>query len=286
MRDEPDPARRSRLLCAFMVKSRYTDLPWYDSGVNDRLLQARNYLDQVAPAARARFDERLAATRVDPALHARTVPDFLPPPMFAELQAKVATLDDDALQAGEVGLLGRLKRNNDPIFVDAFEQARHYVEQASGRAVRPVYSMFVRYGEGGRLPVHLDSLNSQLSIGLCINRSASWPIHCSKVVASPLDVDLSDWSADVVRADPAQDWRSCDPAPNEAIFFAPAHQWHCRDPIGAGHSGPYDMVYFSFVDPLAHDLLFPDSWAEGFGIPELADLATVLALFKQHAAAD
>ena len=193
--------------------------------------------------------------------------------------------DPDALPAPEIGLLGRYKLNNDPIFAAAFDHARRFVEQAVGKAVQPVYSMFVRYVAGGRLPVHLDSLDSQYSIGLCIDRSASWPIHCSKVVDAPMDVDLQDWSADAVRADPALDWRSCDPQPGEAVFFASAHQWHCRDPLGEGHSRPYDMVYFSFVDPAAYDLLYPSRWVEGFGIPELAELAKVMALFKENAAA-
>lgn len=280
---EPDAAVRSRLLCAFMVKSRYVDLPWYDSGVNDRLRVARIYLEQAAPAALARFEARMEVLRAQPGFAMRTVPDFLPQAMFADLTRMLAELDAEALQAGELGLLGRHKLNNDPRFAPAFACAQTYVEQALGRAVRPVYSMFVRYGPGGKLPVHFDSFNSQFSIGLCLGRTASWPIHCSRVIDRPLDTDLTDWSAAATRADPALEWRSVDPRPNEALYFAPSHQWHCRDPIGPEHTGPYDMVYFSFVDPAAYDLLFPQHWATGFGIPELAELVRVLDLIKQNA---
>ncbi len=281
IRTERDPARRARLLCALMVSKRHVGLPWYDGKVNDRIAIARHYLAQVAPAALPRFDQRLALFRANPQLELNSHRNFLPADVYGDLQDYLAGLAPDQFKQGEITLLGRVKLNDQAAFKPAFDCAQALLERQLGRPLRQSYSMFVRYFSDGRLPVHLDSLDSQYSVGICINRSASWPMRCSSIIDEPLSIALEGWSEQSVLNDPVLDWTTLDPEPNEAFVFAPAHQWHWRDAIGPGQEQPYDMLYFSFVDAAGYDLLRPARWSAGFGIAELEDLATVLALTGQ-----
>jgi hypothetical protein len=278
IRDEKDAARRARLLCAMMVKNRNTALPWYDGTVNDRINIARRYLDQVAPSSRPQFEERLAVFNVNPNFDMKFEKEFLPTKVYADLLEYISSVEPDEFHKSEIETLGRYKLTNLPAFAPAMACAQAYLEKQIGCSLRPIYAMFVRYFSDGRLPVHLDSLDSQFSVGICIDRGGSWPLHCSSIVATPLDIDLAGWSAQSVLDDPALSWTAHDPEPNEAFVFAPANQWHWRDAIGPGHDRPYDMLYFSFVDPAAYDLLSPKRWTKGFAIDELDDLAEVFAM--------
>jgi len=272
-----DPHERSEILRAALLVAKMPQLPWYDARISQRIEVARRFLAGNHPRVLARLELALSHLVVDPQFHLESRAAFLPSDALASLTAAIDRHSTD-MHDEEMPMLGRLKINDLPAFEPARELAQRWVEDRTGLEVVPTYTMFVRYGAQGKLPVHLDSPDSHFTVGIRLGHASNWPITCSAVQTWPPDVDPQAWSGEALQNDLSLGWRTIDPEPNEAILFSASTQWHWRGPMPSGSDRPYDMLYCSFIAREGRYILSPEGWTEGLGIDELRPLATVYAL--------
>ncbi len=169
---------------------------------------------------------------------------------------------------------GRFVKWDLPYMTTLQEQIADQVSDLVGEQVEPCYNFLSLYKELGVCGVHMDAPFSKWTVDLCIQQSAQWPIHFSKIVPWPEEWTApdKDWE-DQVKSDPANAFESFAMQEGEALIFSGSSQWHYRNAIERLQDANFcHLLFFHYIPAGTKALTRPANWKDLFDIPDLAVL--------------
>lgn len=247
--------------------------PWYDGRWLGAYASARRILAERRPELVEPFEEALAVLRVPLSFEARELPGLLDPTSLAALDELIRGFGLADVTAHEATRFGRLVVHDHPVVLDVQHQLVDLVSELAGERLVPSYTFVSLYTGHGVCAVHLDAPPAKWTLDLCVRQSEPWPIHLSRPVPWPVDLELpgEGWQARIT-GDPGLRFRPVTLEPGGALFFGGSGQWHYRDPHPGGPDAYCDLVFLHFIPEGAEDLVRPETWADLFDAPELAGL--------------
>lgn len=276
-----DPAYFALHFQAIMVLREVSRFAWYDSFFLRSYAAAIRFLQKVRPDAVAQFVAGFSPLRPDPNFSATLVRDAFDSETHAKIleASSVARPQTGAQQDYENQNFGRDVVWDEPLFRVLQEHIRPRLEHLIGRPIEASYTFLSRYRGNGVCAPHLDHPNSMFTFDYCIDQSAEWPIHFSKVVDWPTEENAQTIDLNTIKNDPAMNFKDYTLRPGDAVLFNGSSQWHYRDPITPG--GYCNLLFFHYIPEGCGDLVEPRRWDLHFGIPELGALCD---LFESHLA--
>lgn len=249
--------------------------PWYDSRWLTQYVQARAIIEKVSPASLGAFEDALRVLRTRPDFRERVLDRPFDDQTLDEIQRVTNALRPLDLQLHEAQSFGRFVVHDHSSFTELHHRAVPWVSEAVGEPVEPSYSFLGLYGSHGVCPPHLDDPLAKWTLDLCIDQSAPWPIHFSKVVPWPDGRSQTwpqvGWEDQVKRS---LRFSECTLRPGQAVVFSGSSQWHFRDAMPSGGGRQFcDLLFFHFIPRGTAELVKPKAWARLFGIPELDRLS-------------
>jgi hypothetical protein len=180
----------------------------------------------------------------------------------------------DRLKTHEIKSFGRYVVHDWPEFTMLQQTLVERVSELAGEAVEASYNFLSLYTRLGVCQPHLDDPSAKWTLDICIDQSEPWPIHFSQIVPWPETLDeLGKVSIEAIRADPELEFRAEVLAPGDAILFTGTNQWHYRDALPSGPGKRFcELLFFHFIPRGTGALTDPRTWADYFGIPELAGM--------------
>ena len=148
------------------------------------------------------------------------------------------------------------------------------VGEQVGEAVEPCYNFLSLYKEMGVCHVHMDAPFAKWTVDYCIEQSAMWPIHFSKIVAWPEDWENpgDDWQ-DVIKNNPDNQFKPQEMDEGEALIFSGSSQWHYRNAIERQLDTNFcHLLFFHFIPAGTKEMKVPSNWKDIFDIPEIGEL--------------
>jgi hypothetical protein len=247
--------------------------PWYDSLWLASYHSAKKIIELKRPGALSNFVDafRVFQTRSD--FEVTALAEVFDDAKMAALREAIKGLRPTDLELHEAQAFGRFVVHDHPFATELQHQIVPLVSEIVGEAVEVSYNFLSLYSAMGRCAVHMDAPQAKWTLDLCVNQSATWPIHFSDVRPWPEPSDeswasASDWEAEIKRTD---SFKTYTLEPGQALVFSGSSQWHYRDAIPAGDNRPYcDLLFFHFVPKGTFELVDPKNWARLFDMPELA----------------
>ena len=247
--------------------------PWYDSEWLRQYLGSKRTIQRVCPERLTDFIRTFDVLRTSPVFSTRRVSDVFDEATMARLRQTVRTLPAHTLELHEAKVFGRFVVHDNPIVAELHSSLVELMSSLVGEDVEPSYSFISLYSRCGRCPIHLDSPEAKWTLDLCLDQSALWPIHLSKVVPWPEDLLECDEKGEArLKHRPNVTFESVTLNPGEAAVFSGSSQWHYRNDIRTiGDNKFCNLVFFHFVPRGMKAKVKPRNWAEMFGIPQLAE---------------
>jgi len=253
--------------------------PWYDSWWLSAFSAARRTLRQVNPAVLDRFEGEIDVLRTRPDFEVQRADGLLDAAALDGVRRVIASLGRDELSPKDIyeaRTFGRFITRNHPAFTELQARLAPLVSEAAGEPVEPSYNFLSLYGAPGVCAPHIDAPPAKWTLDICVDQSAPWPIHFSQVVPWPesgvAPAEAEAW-ADAIKRSPGLRFTPVTLEPGQAVIFSGSSQWHYRDrmPRGAGRQF-CDLLFFHYIPAGTSDLVWPDRWADRFGVPELGGL--------------
>ncbi|MEM7602371.1 MAG: hypothetical protein AAF357_13260 [Verrucomicrobiota bacterium] len=254
------------------MKSRF---PWYDSLWLSRYAQACEIIEKSRPDLLDDFKKHFEVFRTDPSFSAVKSKRVLDSDFLIEARKVIESLQPTDLEKHEFFRMGRHVVHNHDFFTTLQRSLTDLVSDQAGEEVEPSYNFLSLYNNLGNCSIHMDSPQAKWTLDICIDQSDVWPIHFSKVLPWPEDMNQlgEDW-AQQLKADSENQFAAYDLKPGEAVLFSGSSQWHYREPIAQPKEKGHfcHLAFLHYVPKGTADWISPDSWAEKFGIPELSGL--------------
>ena len=247
-------------------------LRWYDSLWLGSFFDAQAILRRVAPERLEEFEAAMRVFRCPPDQSLEVVRGFLDDARLEEIRAVVRSIPRHEFKIHELSRFGRLVVHDWPEFNAIHETLVGIVSEMAGEEVEPSYNFLSLYTHKGVCEPHLDAPFAKWTLDVCLDQSAPWPIHVSRIVDWPgEEFELASNWRDLIKDDPSLGFRPVTLMPGDAVLFSGPNQWHYRDPyVQVGGKPHCDLMFFHFVPKGTRRLVDPDNWAELFDVPELA----------------
>ncbi len=245
---------------------------WYDSNFLRRFEAAKHYLHLVRPDALAEFIAGFEPLMPPRDFAVRFIDDVFDQPTrerILEISRGVRP-GVTSKEASEREKFGRHVVWDHPYFLELQRDLLPLVSQLAGRELVSGYNFLSLYGGTGKCDPHMDEPMSMYTLDYCIEQSAGWPIHFSKVVDWPTVDTTKEWDKQTLKTDPSLEFSAHLLEPNQALLFNGSSQWHYRDAIFPG--GFCNLLFFHYYPAGCEDLVIPRKWSAHFAIPELGPL--------------
>lgn len=273
-----DPDYLEQHMIAVAALRGVAEVPWYDAHFLRRFEAAKHYLSHVKPEAVDDFVAGFAPLRTHPDFAIQRVSPLFDDDRFAEILRHLHAIPEARLERHEVENFGRDIVHDLPFFSEIQRELLPLAEKLAGRALEPGYNFLSLYRGEGRCEPHLDEPEAMFTLDICLEQSAEWPIHFSRLIAWPDAAEMAAHDPSALRTDPAMRWETHALQPNEALLFCGPSQWHYRNQIAPG--GFCNLLFLHYFPKGCGDLVRTERWAEHFGWPELAPLCDIFAEFN------
>jgi hypothetical protein len=249
-------------------------LRWYDSLWLGDYFAAQAILRREAPQRLEAFEDAMRVFRCPPDYKVEVSRGFFDRGQLEQARAIVRSIPKERLEMHELGRFGRFVVHDWPQFTALQQALVDRVSQMAGEAVEPSYNFLSLYTHKGVCEPHLDAPIAKWTLDICLDQSAPWPIHYSRIVDWPAaDFEPGEDWREAIRSDSSLGFRSETLEPGDALLFTGPNQWHYRDPYAEAGGKPHcDLLFFHFVPKGTLELVRPDNWARLFGVPALAAL--------------
>lgn len=244
---------------------------WYDSIWLGKYFAARDILRRDAPDRLAAFEEAMQVFRCPPDFSVKVIRELLVGSQLAEIRDVLRSIPKDRLEIQELEQFGRFIVHGWPAIDTIHRAFVDRVSQWTGEAVEPSYNFLSLYTHRGICEPHLDAPSAKWTLDICIDQSAPWPIHFSRIVDWPQsDLELGEDWRERIKSDQDLHFRSETLLPGDALLFTGPNQWHYRDPYAQAGGKPHcDLLFFHFVPKGTSSLVDPGNWADIFEVPQL-----------------
>ncbi len=253
-----------------MVKGRL--FPWYDGYWLEYFVRAKAFIEANQPQRLAEFLAALAPLRTPLSFEPKHLKNAVSAETLTQLREVIRTLKPTQLELHEIKTFGRWVVHDHPIMNELQANMTSLAEEASGEALESSYNFLSMYTKLGRCPVHMDAPWAKWTLDICIDQSEKWPIHFSKIVPWPenLEFEDADWDQRI-RNDASNEFASHVMEPGDAIIFSGSSQWHFRDPIATNNSNNFcHLIFFHFIPQGMQRWMHPADWESLFDVPGLA----------------
>jgi hypothetical protein len=235
---------------------------------------AKEFIEQHHPQKLSEFVGAFEILRTDPGFRVKKLPDLFHGNQRQVMHDLIQGLKKAEIEKHEIFRFGRTVFHNHEFFNSLQKSITDQISDAVNESVEPCYNFLSLYNNLGVCRAHLDAPSAKWTVDYCIEQSAQWPIHLSRVRPWPEDWthDGNDWEL-AVKNDPANQFTSFELQEGQAIVFGGSSQWHYRDRIEQKSKLNFcHLVFFHFIPRGTRDLTKPAKWADLFGIPELSDI--------------
>jgi hypothetical protein len=254
------------------VEAGLTMPKWYDSIWLGQYFATQDFLRRAAPEKLAGFEDAMRVFRCAPGYDTTVMRGLFDGDKLAEMRTIVRAIPKDAFEMHELRNFGRLVVHDWPDFNAMQAGLVDLVSELAGTRVECSYNFLSLYTHRGVCEPHLDAPAATWTLDVCIDQSAPWPIHFSRIIEWP-DPGFDpgeDWQA-VIKQDASLAFRSATLEPGDALLFTGPNQWHYRDPYAdAGGKPSCDLVFFHFIPSGTAELVDPANWPRLFDVPGLA----------------
>jgi len=247
--------------------------PWYDSYWLTSYSNAEKFLRSHQPDKLQDFTAAFDVLRTDPTFQVKRVPEPLSEENHARLIEFIADHAPGYIEKHEVLRFGRTVVHDADICTDIQASLTDRMSDWVGEPVEPSYNFLSLYNNLGICGIHLDAPSAKWTFDYCIQQSRTWPIHIGRVRPWPEQwAQVDDWEV-AVRSDPNNQFSSFAMQDREALVFSGSSQWHFRDRLlRRGENHFCHLLFLHFIPAGTRHLANPQSWAEHFAIPALADV--------------
>ena len=246
---------------------------WYDAVWLARFVEAKSIVARVAQTRLDDFVHAFDVLRPPPGYsRQRLVPGFFTLEQVCDIRETIRQIPMDRLEVHEIRNFGRFVVQDWPAFNALQETLVERVSELAGEPVEASYNFLSLYTKMGVCAPHLDAPSAKWTLDICIDQSEPWPIHFSQIVPWPETIEeLRAISLDQITSDPELEFRAEVLTPGDAILFSGTNQWHFRNALPSGPGKRFcELLFFHFFPHGAGELTDPRTWADYFGIPELA----------------
>lgn len=247
--------------------------PWYDSFWLQLYAEAREILQEHAPAKLPEFESALNLFRCEDNFQTLELPGFLDGNQLTSLIDEISRLPQDLMEHHELMSFGRQVVHNHEPFLQFQSDINEQVSELCGEAVETSYNFLSLYNNLGVCDVHLDAPQAKWTLDICIDQSDAWPIYISDPVPWPESPLRKDDLKAHLKQDPDVQFRSHVAQPGDALLFSGPSQWHYRDRIARTQSNNFShLLFLHFIPVGSQALLKPRNWASELDMPELSAL--------------
>lgn len=275
-----DDECKRQFVLANVVIDRARAMRWYDANFLILFEAAKMLLGYTNPDRAAGFAAAFAPLRTNPGFRPGLIPGLLDAGQLKSLRDAIADAGSDLLERHETTMFGRTVLHNLPAIDPLHRELAERVGKLAGEPVTPAYSFVSLYGCQGSLPPHLDEPVSKWTIDICIDQNVEWPIHFSRVTDWPTAAQMQE-AGPPQPGDPDLGFRSVTLHPGDAVLFSGSAQWHYRDPMPDQKAGFCHLLFLHYHPQGTEALVYPERWADHFGLPELAVLNTAYRMVRK-----
>ena len=261
---EPDPGPMGA-----QYTSRY---PWYDSSWLTSYVEAKEIIASACPEKLPEFVLAMQRLQAPEEFSTTKLNAVLGDDVLARAREIIANLSPDGMERNELLKFGRFVVHDHPAFNALQRDLTDMVSDRAGRALVPSYNFLSLYNNLGVCKVHMDAPEAMWTLDICIEQSATWPIHLSQRVPWPENFERQgvDWHRQII-SDPDVRFQAYTLEENEAILFCGSNQWHYRDRIPRYSDNNYcHLLFMHFIPEGCEELVDPACWSDLFDIPALA----------------
>jgi len=239
---------------------------WYDSYWLEKFEKAREWLELNRPDEFDAFVRSFDVFRTRADFQTRFFHSVFDDQTLTNIRSEIAALRPDQLELHEAKNFRRFIVHNLPYFVDLQRGLLPMASEAAGEALEIGYNFLSLYGERGVCPIHMDSPESKWTLDICIDQSAVWPIHFSKVQAWP-DSKLHGLPLLPPEREALNEFDTYQLEPGQAVLFSGSSQWHYRDYMPSIEGKNFcHLLFFHFVPAGTKELVEPDHWQRLFNL--------------------
>lgn len=243
---------------------------WYDSRWLEKYDKAREWLGENRPHELQAFEQAFDVFRTREDFQIRLFQSIFDNGTLADIRSQIAALRPEQLELHEAKAFRRFIVHDLPFFVDLQHGLLPLVSEAVGEELEIGYNFLSLYGERGVCPIHMDSPKSKWTLDICIDQSAPWPIHFSKVQPWP-DSKLHGLPQQAPKPEALSGFDTYSLEPGQALLFSGSSQWHYRDAMPSiGRKNFCHLLFFHFVPAGTKELAEPFNWKQLFNLDESA----------------
>ena len=244
--------------------------PWYDSVWLANYESVRQWLRSERPQGIYEFERKLAVLQTSQDFQTQFFPSVLSDVALASVRSVIAGLRPANLQLHEAATFRRFIVQDHPTLTDLQRSLLPLVSKAVGEQVEIGYNFVSLYGTKGVCPIHMDAPEAKWTLDVCIDQSAPWPIHFSRVQPWPESVPELAHETRASRSEEAQASLTFDTyslEPGQAVLFSGSSQWHYRDTmLNSGSKDFCHLVFFHFIPAGSMELIDQKNWRRLFDL--------------------
>lgn len=252
--------------------------PWYDSYWLYSYVLVKNYLKQFYPERLQEFVSAFEVLRTRKDFKTLQLSEVFTKTQHEQIRTRMEEIKQEENEKHEFFEFGRIIKHDDAFFTTLQMELEQKVSEWAGEELECSYNFLSLYTNLGVLNPHIDAPAAKWTLDYCIEQSAPWPIHLSKVLPWPenWENNSENWVKDV-KNDSENEFESFQLQEGNAIFFSGSSQWHYRERIQQQTNHNFcHLIFFHFIPKGTQALVHPRKWAAYFGIPELDKLVVDL----------
>lgn len=252
--------------------------PWYDSYWLYSYVMVKNYLAAHRPERLREFVEAFEIFRTRSDFKTCTLEALFSKNEHEQMRQRIQEIQREEYEKYEFFEFGRVIKHDDPFFNELQQSVLGKVSKLAGEELDCSYNFLSLYTNLGVLLPHMDAPVAKWTLDYCIEQSAPWPIHLSKLQPWPEEGDFQseNW-ANEIKLNPENEFQSYELQEGNALLFSGSSQWHYRERIAQSQGKHFcHLIFFHFVPKGTGEWIHPRNWAKHFGIPELQELVVDL----------